>query len=43
MKRAFNMTQKAIFDIFKGLSSKKIKATFLEGENKTLRKIQQAK
>ena len=35
-KRAFKMKQKVFFIIFKRLSSKQIKQTFLEGEGATL-------
>ena len=41
MKTAFNMKQKAIFIIFKGLLLRQIKTTFLEGESLTLRLLKQ--
>ena len=36
-KRVVNMKEKAFFIIFKGLSMKEIKKTFLEGESPTLK------
>ena len=40
-KKNFNMKQKAFFIVFKVLSLKKIKTTFLECENPTLKAIRQ--
>ena len=39
MKRAFKIKLKAFFIIFKGLSLKKTKQIFLEGESPTLKKV----